>query len=90
VISERVKLRFADLEIEFVDRVRGIQQVIDWIEGVVIQPIVVFGPEGCGKSAWLKQVAEVLREGGFDVIYVDVLHREFIAYTDVREVLERL
>ena len=86
----RVKLRFAGLEVEFVDRVRGIQQVIDWVEGVVIQPIVVFGPEGCGKSAWLKQVAEVLKEGGFDVIYVDVLHREFIAYTDVREVLERL
>jgi AAA+ ATPase superfamily predicted ATPase len=83
----RVRLRFADFTIEFVDRVRGIKQVVEWVEGVITQPIVVYGPESCGKSAWLKQVAEVLRGYGFDVIYVDVLNREYIAYTDIKEVL---
>jgi ABC-type proline/glycine betaine transport system ATPase subunit len=85
----RVRLRFADFTIEFVDRVRGIKQVVEWVEGVITQPIVVYGPEGCGKSAWLKQVAEVLRGYGFDVIYVDVLNREYVAYTDIKEVFRR-
>jgi len=31
----RVKLRFADLEVEFVDRVRGIQQVIEFLREVL-------------------------------------------------------
>jgi energy-coupling factor transporter ATP-binding protein EcfA2 len=25
-----------------------------------VAPVVVFGPEGCGKTAWLKQAAEIL------------------------------
>ena len=28
----RVKLRFADLEIEFTDRDRGIRQIYEWVE----------------------------------------------------------
>jgi dephospho-CoA kinase len=66
-----------------------LKQVVEWVEGVITQPIVVYGPEGCGKSAWLKQVAEVLRGYGFDVIYVDILNREYVAYTDVKEVFRR-
>lgn len=27
---------------------------------------------------------------GFNVIYVDVLHKEFVTYTDVKEVIERI
>ena len=26
----------------------------------------------------------------FDIIYVDVLHKEFVTYTDVKEVIERI
>jgi sigma54-dependent transcription regulator len=52
---ERVRLRFAPgLEIEFTDRNRGIEQVYELAEKGTRLPIVVFGPEGCGKSAWLK------------------------------------
>ena len=87
---KRVRLRFAGMAIDFVDRGKAIQQVLEWVRGVVIQPFVVFGPEGCGKSAWLRQAAEVLREQGFDVIYVDVLHREYAVHTDVKEVVEKL
>ena len=53
-------------------------------------PIVIFGPEGCGKAAFLKQAAEVLREFGYDVVYVDVSHADFTAHTDVAEVARRL
>jgi KaiC/GvpD/RAD55 family RecA-like ATPase len=52
--------------------------------------VVVFGPEGCGKSAFLRQAAEALGEFGFDVVYVDAAHRDFAAYTDVAEVARRL
>jgi predicted AAA+ superfamily ATPase len=50
-------------------------------------PIVIFGPEGYGKSSLLKQGAEILRDQGFDVIYVDPLHRDFMAYTDVGDIV---
>ncbi|KUO92114.1 MAG: AAA family ATPase, partial [Caldivirga sp. JCHS_4] len=53
-------------------------------------PIVIFGPEGCGKTAFLKQAAAVLREFGYDVVYVDVSHLDFVAHTDVAEVVKRL
>ena len=90
MISERVKLRFADLEIEFVDRVRGIQQVIEYSERGTWHPVVVYGPEGCGKTAWLKQTVRILRESGFEVIYIDPMFREFIAETNVKDVIDKL
>ncbi|MEM4970828.1 MAG: ATP-binding protein [Sulfolobales archaeon] len=87
---ERVKLRFADLEIEFVDREHALKRVEEWAEKGVIDVKVVFGPEGCGKTAWLKQAAELLRELGFDVIYIDPLRRDFLAYTDLKDFVKRL
>jgi dephospho-CoA kinase len=87
----RVKLKFTpDLEVEFTDRNRALKQVYELAEKGTASPVVVYGPEGCGKSAWLKQTTEVLREGGFDVIYTDVAHRDYVAHTDVREVIERV
>ncbi|MEM0052124.1 MAG: ATP-binding protein [Sulfolobales archaeon] len=87
----RVKLKFTpDLEVEFTDRNRALKQVYELAEKGTASPVVVYGPEGCGKSAWLKQTAEILREGGFDVIYADVAHRDYVAHTDVREVIERV
>jgi len=89
-MGTRVRLRFADLTIEFVDREKALRRVEEWVKGVLAQPVVVFGPEGCGKSAWLRQAAEVLKEHGFEVIYVDVTHREYVTHTDVREVIEKI
>uniref|UniRef100_A0A7C5UU87 AAA family ATPase n=1 Tax=Ignisphaera aggregans TaxID=334771 RepID=A0A7C5UU87_9CREN len=85
----RVMLRFAGFGVEFVDRDKALRQVEELVRGVVIQPIVVFGPEGCGKTAWLKQSAEILRELGFETIYVNPLHREVIPYTDVKEIAQK-
>jgi thymidylate kinase len=91
VIIERVKLSFVPgLEIEFTDRDRAIKQVLEWSEKSTWHPIVVFGPEGCGKTAWLKQASLVLEKQGFDVIYVDPLHKEFVTHTDIKEVMDRL
>jgi hypothetical protein len=91
VSIERVKLSFVPgLEVEFSDRDRAIRQVLEWSEKSTAYPVVVFGPEGCGKTAWLKQASLVLEKQGFDVIYVDPLRREFIAYTDIKEAVDRL
>jgi hypothetical protein len=75
---------------EFVDRDRALVQIAEWAERSTRFPVVVFGPEGCGKSAFLRQAAEALGEFGFDVVYVDAAHRDFAAYTDVAEVARRL
>jgi predicted AAA+ superfamily ATPase len=65
----RVKLSFTtDIELEFCDRERAIRQVEEFAEEGTRFPVVVFGPEGCGKTAWLKQTAETLRELNFEAI----------------------
>ena len=88
---KRIKLKLAPgVETEFVDRDRALGQIVEWAEKSTRFPVVVFGPEGCGKSAFLRQAAEALGEFGFDVVYVDAAHRDFVAYTDVAEVARRL
>jgi predicted AAA+ superfamily ATPase len=55
---QRVKLSFAKgLEIEFIDRERAIKQVYEIGEKGTRCPVIVYGPEGCGKTAWLKQAS---------------------------------
>jgi hypothetical protein len=91
VSIERVKLRFVpELEVEFTDRDRAIRQILEWSEKSTWHPVVVFGPEGCGKTAWLKQASLILERQGFDVIYVDPLRREFTAHTGIKEIVDRL
>jgi hypothetical protein len=87
-VVRRIKLSFADLEVEFVDRDRGIEQVLEWSERGTWFPVVVFGPEGCGKSAWLKQAAEVLREGGYEVFYIHPLDKLVYAEVSVPSIRE--
>jgi len=88
---KRVRLPFLPgLEVEFADRGRGVQQVLEWAERGTRFPIVVFGPEGCGKTAWLKQAVELLRERGFEVVYVNPLQKEYLAHVNVREVAKEL
>jgi len=84
---KKVKLDFAGLRVEFCNREGAIRQVEEFAERGTWHPLVVFGPEGCGKTAWLKQATETLREMGYEAIYVDPMRRDFIAHTDVRELV---
>jgi energy-coupling factor transporter ATP-binding protein EcfA2 len=72
----RVKLPFAGLEVEFVDRELGLRRFEEWAEKGTWAPVVVFGPEGCGKSALLRQAVELLRERGYSVALVSPLSRQ--------------
>ncbi|MGB9705431.1 MAG: ATP-binding protein [Pyrobaculum sp.] len=87
----RIRLKLArGVDVEFVDRELGLKRIEEWATRGTRFVKLVFGPEGCGKTAWLKQSAELLRELGFDVIYVNPLQREYIAYVDLKEVVKRL
>jgi len=87
---KRVRLPFTPrIEVEFTDRERGIKQIYEIGERGTRFPIVVFGPEGCGKTSWLKQATVILGEMGFEVFYVNPLYRDFIAKTDIREVVNK-
>jgi energy-coupling factor transporter ATP-binding protein EcfA2 len=91
----RVKIPFAPgLEVEFTDRERGVGQVLEWAERGVRLPVVVFGPEGCGKTSLLLQATEILKEMGYSVIYFNPLRRRFEVEVGVesvrRVILDRL
>jgi len=68
-----------DLQIEFTDRERALQQVEEFAERGTRFPVVIFGPEGCGKTAFLRQAAVMLREFGYEVFYLHPLERRFEA-----------
>jgi Ni2+-binding GTPase involved in maturation of urease and hydrogenase len=87
---KKVKLGFAGLKVEFCDREGAIHQIEEFAERGTWHPVVVFGPEGCGKTAWLKQATETLREMGYEVIYVDPMHRDFVVAPDVKELVEKV
>ena len=88
---KRVQLPFLpQIQVPFSDRARALAQVEELARRGVRAPLVVFGPEGCGKSAWLRQSAEILRERGYDVVYVDLTHRNYLPYTDIESVASKL
>jgi len=87
---KRVRLPFArGLEVEFADGERAIRQVEELAEEGTWRPVVVFGPEGCGKTSWLRQSVEALKELGFSVIYFNPMTKEFLAEVGVKSVEER-
>jgi Archaeal ATPase. len=81
---KRIKLRFEDLQIEFTDRDRALSQVSEWADRGTGVPVVIFGPEGCGKTAFLLQATAMLKEKGYDVFYLHPLDKIFEA--EVEEV----
>ena len=84
---KRIKLEITlGVETEFVDRDRALAQVAEWAEKSTRWPVVIFGPEGCGKTAFLRQAASGLRELGYDVFYLHPLDRVFAAEVDDADV----
>ena len=62
--------------VEFVDRDVAIRQIEDLAERGAWWPLVIYGPEGCGKTAFLRQAAATLEEHGYYVVYVNPLADE--------------
>ncbi|ADM27610.1 ATPase [Ignisphaera aggregans DSM 17230] len=93
-IVRRIKLRFADREIEFADREVALKQVEEFAERGTRFPVVVYGPEGCGKTAFFKQAKVVLEEYDYSVVYTNPLaheEREILLYTpSIRDIVEEV
>jgi len=71
---KRIKTSFAGLEVELVDRERALAQIKEFGERGTFPVYVVYGPEGCGKTAFLKQAKAVLEEEfGYHVLYANPL-----------------
>ena len=87
---KRIKLKLAKFDVEFVDREQALKRIEYWADHGMTVVHVIYGPEGCGKSAWLRQGAELLRELGFDVIYLNPIDKEFMAEVGVEDVKKRL
>jgi len=85
----KVKVTFANLRIEFVDRERALEQVRELGGRGTFPVYVVYGPEGCGKTAFLRQARAILEEEfGYHVVYVNPLARraeEVLQYTQTVE-----
>jgi ABC-type phosphate/phosphonate transport system ATPase subunit len=87
----RIKLSFArGLEVEFCNRERAIQQIEEVAGEGTRLPVVVYGPEGCGKTSWLLQAVEVLKDLGFSIIYFNPLRRMFLSEVGVKSIEERV
>ena len=50
------------LKTEFMDRDRALAQLVGWAEKGTRWPVVEFGPEGCGKTVFLRQAAFAMKE----------------------------
>ncbi|GAB6948102.1 hypothetical protein JCM16161A_22320 [Vulcanisaeta sp. JCM 16161] len=87
---KRIRLGFANLIIEFTDRYLALKRIEYWANRGTGFPKVVYGPEGCGKTAWLRQSVELLGERGFDVIYLNPIEEEFAIEIGVQSLRDRL
>lgn len=59
---ERIKLRLASgLEVKFADRELALKKMEEWAREGVVDVQLVYGPEGCGKTAWLRQSVALLK-----------------------------
>ncbi len=84
----RVRLGFADRQVEFVDRDLALKLIEEWAEKSTFPVQVIYGPEGCGKTAWLLQSIELLRELGFEVVYVNPVNRLAFAEVSINSLRE--
>jgi len=95
-VWRRAKLKFMDREIIFADRERALKQIEEIAERGTYPVYVVYGPEGCGKTALFKQAFEILESFGYYVMYSSPLSKEveeLLRYSSslseiVREVLK--
>ncbi|ADM28493.1 ATPase [Ignisphaera aggregans DSM 17230] len=92
---KRTKIVFAGREIEFVDREKALKQIEEVAEKGTHVVHVIYGPEGCGKTALFKQAKVILEdEFGYHVIYVNPLaykEKEMLMYTpSIRDIVDEV
>ena len=94
-VADRVLLDFAPgVRVRFADRERGLERIRGFAERGTGLPVVIYGPEGSGKTALLRQAIQLLRGYGYEVIYIDALAESLggavSATPGIREALREL
>ncbi len=88
---DKIILKFANIYVKFVDRNVALRQFEEIAERGTCAPMVIYGPEGCGKTALLKQIAHLFREADYKVVYVNPLendiHKAVCCSDDVNELV---
>ena len=91
---KRIKLRFADLFIEFADRDLALSQIEEFAQRGTYPVYVIYGPEGCGKTALFRQAMEILKTYGYAVAMVSPLastvEERFLLTENVKEIAREL
>ncbi|ADM28110.1 ATPase [Ignisphaera aggregans DSM 17230] len=91
---ERVKIFFADHKIEFIDRDVALKQVEKFAEEGTYPVYVIYGPEGCGKTALFKQATKILEEYGYSVVHInplaEVVEERFSISRELKEIVKEL
>jgi len=71
---ERIKLNFTgNLKVRFSGRSRALKRIEEYAERGTYPVIVIYGPEGCGKTALFKQAIEVFRAYDYAVVHINPL-----------------
>jgi len=91
----RIPLEFAPgVKIRFIGREIALRKIVEWSERGVGFPIVVYGPEGCGKTSWLRQSIKILEKMDYKVIYVNPAEENFenaLIYTeDIKDIIREV
>ncbi len=88
----RVYIEELNRYVNFVDRVLEIEKLFDVVRRGTVFPLVIYGSEGCGKTALLRYIVkEVSGWDNYVVVYVDALEQfdiEKAIFSTHREVLE--
>ena len=87
---KKIRLNFAGVRVEYANREQALGKIEDLAKRGTALPWTVYGPEGCGKTAWLKQSAMLLKELDFDVVYLNPLEKEFVTEVGVEDVKKKL
>ena len=82
---ERIKLKLANIDVTFADRERAIKQFEEIGERGTYPVYLIYGPEGCGKTALLTQAKVILEDYGYAVVYFSPLEKKFEKRVSVSE-----
>ncbi len=91
---KRIEISFANRRIEFIDRDTALKQIEEFAERGTRFPIVIYGPEGCGKTALFKQAKIILEEYGYSVVHInplaEVIDERFSISEELRDIAREL
>ena len=89
---ERIKLNFTgSLKVRFSGRSRALKRIEEYAKKGTYPVIVIYGPEGCGKTALFKQAIEVFRAYDYAVVHINPLaeskEEKLITSKEVKQLL---